>query len=64
MVYTIKMKLLSASLALACLAAQVVGRGHPHTTKHLTVSEHPNPVKRAIVQDIVSCCLIWMVDSA
>ncbi|KAJ5578415.1 CAZyme family GH35 [Penicillium hispanicum] len=59
------MKLLSA-WAVACLAAQAAGAAITHKLNGYTVTEHPDPVKRALLQKyvcnwirIVLCCAVY-----
>lgn len=48
------MKLLSASFAVACLAAQATCAVLSHRLNGFTITEHPDLKQRAMLQDIVS----------
>lgn len=44
---------LSSALAVATLAAQVAGAALSHKVSGRTITEHPDPVKRALLQKYV-----------
>jgi hypothetical protein len=46
------MKLLS-TWAVACLAAQAAGAAISHSLNGFSITEHPDPVKRALLQKYV-----------
>lgn len=54
------MKLLS-TLAVACLAAQAAGAAISHKLNGFTIYEHPDPAKRALLQQHV--CVLLAGDS-
>jgi beta-galactosidase len=44
---------LSSTWAIACLAVQAAGAAISHQLNGLTITEHPDPVKRALLQKYV-----------
>jgi beta-galactosidase len=55
---------LSSTWALACLAAQAAGAAISHSFDGFTITEHPDPAKRALLQKYVCCvivCFGWAV---
>lgn len=49
----------SSSWAFACLAAQAAGAAISHSVNGFTFTEHPDPVKRDLLQKYV--CLVWVL---
>lgn len=51
---------LSSSWAIVCLAAQAAGAAISHSVNGFTITEHPDPVKRDLLQKYV--CEAWYLD--
>ena len=51
---------LSSPWAIACLAAQAAGAAISHSVNGFTITEHPDPVKRDLLQKYVCCA--WLLE--
>lgn len=49
----------SSSWAIACLVAQAAGAAISHSVDGFTFTEHPDPVKRDLLQKYV--CRVWVL---